>query len=264
VVALLEKARIGRALSVAVTVLVAMAAAGGVSWIIAVQLVDVAQDFPTYRQNIHSKMEALRIPSEGPLGLAANSLKEIGREISSPYAPIPAAGAAALIRKQRSAPITTAAPLPVQIVPQAAGELDYVRDLVQPVVRPLAEAGLVLIFTVFMLIKRFDLRHRLFRLVGLGQINMMTQALDDAAQRVSRYLLMQILVNAGFGALFGIGLYFIGVPSPALWGAVAGILRIVPYLGTLVAPRCRSHSLWRPLPAGCRRCWCSCCSPAWN
>jgi hypothetical protein len=123
----------------------------------------------------------------------------------------------------------------VQIVPQAAGELDYVRDLVQPVVRPLAEAGLVLIFTVFMLIKRFDLRHRLFRLVGLGQINMMTQALDDAAQRVSRYLLMQILVNAGFGALFGIGLYFIGVPSPALWGAVAGILRIVPYLGTLVA-----------------------------
>ena len=235
VVALLEKARIGRALSVAVTVLVAMAAAGGVSWIIAVQIVDVAQDFPTYRQNIHAKMESLRIPGEGPLGLAANSLKEIGHEISSPYAPIPAAGAAAQIRKQRSAPITTAAPLPVQIVPQAAGELDYLRDLVQPVVRPLAEAGLVLIFTVFMLIKRFDLRHRLFRLVGLGQINMMTQALDDAAQRVSRYLLMQILVNAGFGILFGFGLYFIGVPNPALWGAVAGILRIVPYLGTLVA-----------------------------
>jgi hypothetical protein len=123
----------------------------------------------------------------------------------------------------------------VQIVPQAAGELDYLRDLVQPVVRPLAEAGLVLIFTVFMLIKRFDLRHRLFRLVGLGQINMMTQALDDAARRVSRYLLMQILVNAGFGTLFGFGLYFIGVPNPALWGAVAGILRIVPYLGTMVA-----------------------------
>ena len=235
VVALLEKARIGRAMSVAVTVLVAMAAAGGVSWIIAVQLVDVAQDFPTYRQNIHAKMESLRIPAEEPLGLAANSLKEIEREISSPYAPIPPAGAAAQIRKQRSAPITTAAPLPVQIVPQQAGELDYVRELVQPVIRPLAEAGLVLLFTVFMLIKRFDLRHRLFRLVGLGQINMMTQALDDAARRVSRYLLMQILVNAAFGVLFGLGLYFIGVPNPALWGAVAGILRIVPYLGTMVA-----------------------------
>jgi hypothetical protein len=95
--------------------------------------------------------------------------------------------------------------------------------------------GLVLIFTVFMLIKRFDLRHRLFRLVGLGQINLMTQALDDAAQRVSRYLLMQILVNAAFGVLFGCGLYLIGVPTAALWGVVAGILRIVPYVGTMFA-----------------------------
>ena len=86
-----------------------------------------------------------------------------------------------------------------------------------------------------MLIKRFDLRHRLFRLVGLGQINIMTQALDDAAQRVSRYLLMQVLVNAGFGTLFGFGLYCIGVPNPALWGVVAGLLRIVPYVGTMVA-----------------------------
>jgi hypothetical protein len=86
-----------------------------------------------------------------------------------------------------------------------------------------------------MLTKRFDLRHRLFRLVGLGQINIMTQALDDAAQRVSRYLLMQILVNAGFGTLFGFGLYSIGVPNPALWGVVAGLLRIVPYVGTMVA-----------------------------
>ncbi|RPJ22411.1 MAG: AI-2E family transporter, partial [Planctomycetaceae bacterium] len=74
-----------------------------------------------------------------------------------------------------------------------------------------------------------------FRLVGLGQINIMTQALDDAAQRVSRYLLMQVLVNAGFGSLFGFGLYCIGVPNPALWGVVAGLLRIVPYVGTMVA-----------------------------
>jgi hypothetical protein len=71
--------------------------------------------------------------------------------------------------------------------------------------------------------------------VGLGRINIMTQALDDAAKRVSRYLLMQVLVNAGFGCVFGIGLYYIGVPSPALWGVLAGLLRIVPYLGTMVA-----------------------------
>jgi predicted PurR-regulated permease PerM len=84
-------------------------------------------------------------------------------------------------------------------------------------------------------LKREDLRNRLLRLAGLGQLNVMTQALDDASGRVSRYLLMQFLVNASFGTLFGLGLYRIGVPNALLWGVVAGILRLVPYVGTLVA-----------------------------
>ncbi len=235
VVALLQRSHIGRVPSVAVTVLVTVAAAGCVAWIVAMQLVDVAEDLPRYRQNIQAKMEALRLPTKGPLGLAANSLREIGSELSRPAAPSPGPASPARNRHLPAAPSTPAPPVPVQIVQQPANGLEYLRDLVQPVLRPLALTGLVLIFTIFMLIKRFDLRQRLFRLVGLGRINIMTQALNDAAQRVSRYLLMQVLVNAGFGCLFGFGLYWIGVPNPALWGVLAGILRIVPYVGTMVA-----------------------------
>ena len=235
VVALLQRARLGRVPSVAVTILVTMAAAGCVVWIIAIQLVDVAEELPRYRQNIHSKMEALRIPTEGPLGLAATSLRDIARELSSPAAPSPALGPPVQDRKQNTGPSAPGIPLPVEVVPKPSNGWDYLRDLAQPVLRPLALTGLVLIFTAFMLVKRFDLRHRFFRLVGLGQINIMTQALDDAAQRVSRYLLMQVLVNAGFGAVFGFGLYCIGVPNPALWGILAGLLRMVPYVGTMVA-----------------------------
>jgi predicted PurR-regulated permease PerM len=235
VVALLQKSRIGRIPSVVVTVLVTMAAAGCLGWIIAIQLVDVAKELPRYGQNIHAKMEALRMPTTGPLGLAANSLKEIARDLSSPGAPSPEPAPPVKNRKQSTAPSTPGLPLPVQIVQQPENGSEYLRGLIQHVLRLLGLTGLVLIFTVFMLIKRFDLTHRLFRLVGLGQINLMTQALDDAAQRVSRYLLMQVLVNAGFGALFGFGLYCIGVPYPALWGVVAGLLRIVPYIGTTVA-----------------------------
>ena len=110
-----------------------------------------------------------------------------------------------------------------------------VHDWGSPLLAPLGRAGMVAIFTIFMLLKREDLRNRLLRLVGLSQLNIMTQALDDASGRVSRYLLMQFLVNAVFGLLFGIGLFAIGVPNAALWGALAGLLRIIPYLGTLVA-----------------------------
>ncbi len=235
VVELLQRSRIGRLPSVVVAVLVTTVAAGCVGWIIAIQLVDVAKELPRYRQNIHAKMEALRLPAKGPLGLAANSLREIARELSSPVAPSPDQDPPVQNRMQRTGPSTPGPPLPVQIVEQPAEGLEYLRDFVQPVLRPVGLTGLALIFTVFLLIKRFDLRHRLFRLVGLGQINIMTQMLDDAAQRVSRYLLIQVLVNAGFGVLFGFGLYCIGVPSPALWGVVAGLLRMVPYVGTMVA-----------------------------
>jgi predicted PurR-regulated permease PerM len=235
VVALLQRARIGRVPSVAVSVLVTIVAAGCVGWIIATQLVDVAKDLPRYRQNIQAKMEAFRVPTKGPLGLAANSLKDIAQELSSPAAPSPGPIPPVRNREQGAAPSTPGLPVPVQIMQPPAGGLEYLRDMVQPVLRPLGMTGLVLIFTVFMLIQRFDLRHRLFRLAGLGQINLMTQALDDAAQRVSRYLLMQGLVNAGFGTLFGFGLYCIGVPYPALWGVIAGLLRLVPYVGTMIA-----------------------------
>jgi predicted PurR-regulated permease PerM len=231
---LLERLRLGRLLSVILTVLASMAAAGCIAWIIANQLVDVANQLPRYRQNIHAKIQALRNPGKGPLGRAAQSVKEIGQELSRSDAPAtPPTGSQT--PKPRNAPRVSGPPLPVQVVPEGTNGLKDLRDLATPFLAPLALTGIVIIFTIFMLIKREDLRNRLLRLVGLGQINMMTQALDDAAQRVSRYLLMQFLVNAGFGALFGTGLYFIGVPNPALWGVLAGLLRIVPYVGTMVA-----------------------------
>jgi hypothetical protein len=125
VVALLQKSRFGRVPSVALTVLVTMAAAVGVGWIMAIQLVDIAEKLPMYRQNIHAKMEALRIPTEGPLGLAASSLKEIAHELSSPMVPSPEPIPAVQNRKQIIAPSTPALPLPVQIVQQPANGLDY-------------------------------------------------------------------------------------------------------------------------------------------
>jgi predicted PurR-regulated permease PerM len=234
-VSFLEKLRLGRVLPVILTVLVSMAAAGWITWIIANQLVDVATQLPTYRQNIHAKIEALRNGGKGPLGRAADSAQDIGREISGPDASAISPTPTVQNPQQRNALKAPKTPVPVQIVPPRTSGLADLPELVKPFLAPLGRAGMVLIFTIFMLVKREDLRNRLLRLVGLGQLNMMTQALDDAAQRVSRYLFMQFLVNAGFGTLFGIGLYFIGVPNPVLWGALSGILRIVPYVGTLFA-----------------------------
>lgn len=90
---------------------------------------------------------------------------------------------------------------------------------------------IVIVLTIFMLMGREDLRNRFIRLVAHGRFSAMTQALDDAGSRVSRYLLLQFIVNSGFGLVIGLGLYFIGIPNALLWGVVAAVLRFLPYIG---------------------------------
>jgi predicted PurR-regulated permease PerM len=234
-VALLQRIHTGRVVAVLTTVLVSIAGAGSAGWIIATQLVDVANQLPLYRRNIQAKIEAFHHPIAGQLGHATESVKEVVEELSSPDAAAPSAIPQRQNKKQATAPSAPVSPIPVRMVQPLTSGWRELLDLSAPVLAPLGRAGMVVIFTVFMLLKREDLRNRLLRLAGIGQLNLMTKALDDAAGRVSRYMLMQFLVNAGFGVVFGLGLYAIGVPYPALWGALAAILRIVPYVGTLVA-----------------------------
>src|SRR6185503_17304682 len=90
------------------------------------------------------------------------------------------------------------------------------------------------VFTIVILIRREDLRNRLLRLIGVTQLTLVTNALEDAGTRISSYLRMQFLVNATFAAVLSTGLALIGVPTPILWGALAGLARFVPYVGPLV------------------------------
>lgn len=239
-VAWLQKLRLGRVPSALLAILVAVATAGAVSLVIFNQLVDVANQLPEYRENINKKIDAMNTPGKGALGRAAASVKELGRQLSSapPPAIPPAPGVSPTPNDRkirRIAPNPASRPLAVRIVEEPANELQYVGGLARPFLEPFGTLGMVLIISVFLLIGHNDLRNRLFRLAGLHQLNVMTQALDDAAQRVSRYLLLQLLVNVCFGVLFGTGLYLIGLPYAALWGTVAAILRVVPYVGSLVA-----------------------------
>jgi predicted PurR-regulated permease PerM len=114
-------------------------------------------------------------------------------------------------------------------------------------------AGLVIVFIVMILLGREDLRDRLLRLAGRSDLHRTTVAMDDAAQRMSRYLSRQLIVNACCGLPIGFGLALIGIPNAAVWGIFAAMLRLLPYLGIVIAAGFLWHSLWRWIRAGC--CW---------
>jgi predicted PurR-regulated permease PerM len=218
----LQKLSMRRVPAVAFATLISMAAVGGMGWVVAGQLIQVANDLPKYRLNIHHKIESLHYPPESPLGRAAESVKEVSSEFAE-------AGAQGKTVPQ------SAGPLPVEVVTVPASRLQSLRELLGSAVSPLATTGMIIIFTIFILIKQEDLRNRFLRLAGVPQLHAMTLALDEASHRISRYLLLQLLVNACYGICFGLGLYLIGIPNAILWGVIAGVLRIVPYVGTVTA-----------------------------
>jgi predicted PurR-regulated permease PerM len=260
VVMWLQRWRMPRGLAVAIVMLFSTTAVVGMGWVVAKQVVQVASDLPKYRLNIHDKIDALHLSPENAWGRAAESFNQLDQEFLEPQATTSSSRSApnsALPRADLpksglpttgpsiAGPTKTGLPqsgqpqaqeaVPVRVVTPPENEIQYLGQVLSPVLKPLGTTGMVLIFTVFILIAQEDLRDRFLRLAGVGQLHAMTLALDDAAQRISRYLTMQVLVNACYGLCFGVGVFLIGIPNALLWGVIAGVFRIIPYAGALAA-----------------------------
>lgn len=241
----LHRLRIRRLPAVIIVVLVAGSIVAGMGWVVLRQLILIAEEMPSYRFNIHNKLSDLHPPTTGSVGMAIQGVREVGQElvnqssISPPNPtpapqPAPAAPERGSRKKQASAPqiVQPSVPVPVTVIPSETGSFQDIGNFLLPIAKPLGETVVIVVLTIYMLLKREDLRNRLLLLAGMGRLNLVTQAMDDAAQRISKYLVMNFMVNAGYGLLFGVGLFLIGVPNATLWGVIAGLLRFVPYVGT--------------------------------
>ena len=229
-VSALERIRIPRFISIFLVVGIAVFGMGVMGWTVGNQLIDVTNQLPSYKTNIKEKIDAIHNPKNRRLDKAADAMKELGKEITD-NPPAPNEPAQSLKNLGSGKATSQPKAVPVQVFQPASNPLESLNS----VVTPLGSAVIVVVLTIFMLGGREDLRNRLIGLVGHGHLNLMTQALDDAGSRVSRYLLLQLVINACFGAVIGLGLYFIGIPNSMLWGVVAALLRFLPYVGSPLA-----------------------------
>jgi predicted PurR-regulated permease PerM len=230
---------IGRIAAVLVTVALIFTGFGAAGWMLTRQLVDLATKLPGYKENIITKMHAFELPKGGAFTKLSETVKELKQELPGGSAPAPPTITQVVENPE------TAVALPPRALPPAgpvqrvetanASPFELVKLIIAPLLGPLGTAALVCVLVIFMLLQREDLRSRLIRLIGQGRISATTRAMDDAGHRVSRYLLMQLLVNVTYGTVIAIGLYFIGVPNAIVWGAFGTVLRFIPYIGPWVA-----------------------------
>lgn len=227
-VAFLEKIKLPRIFAIFLVTVVLVGFVGLLGWKTSQQFVDLTSQLPMYKKTLQDKIHALKASSSQKLNKASDAVKELSNEMSG------AASGASSQNETKKTPATagssTSRPMAVEVV-SSTDLVESVRHLLGP----LGTAGVVIIFTIFILADREDLRNRLIRLAGGGRLNKMTQALDEANQRINRYLFLQLAVNAGYGLLIFSALHLIGVPNAPLWGVTAAILRFLPYVGPPMA-----------------------------
>ncbi|MFT8242408.1 AI-2E family transporter [Roseomonas sp. BN140053] len=239
VVGLLRRIGLWRAPSVLLAVVLALGVILTLGSVIGVQIAGLARDVPRYQVTIQQKVDTVR-------GTVLSRMDEVLSRFSGPASRLQPDAPAAADRPAApggAAPGTLGEggttgeqrPVPVEIRQGDASPLELAQRLLSPVLGPLETTFIVFIVAVFMLLQREDLRDRLIRLFGSDDLHRTTAALDDAGSRLSRYFLAQLALNALFGVVIAVGLAFIGVPSPILWGILAALFRFVPYVGAVLA-----------------------------
>ena len=220
----LRRRRLPRVPAIVAAVFLAFTVAGGIGLVVAGQAVELIDNLPTYKYNFAAKIRSLResAPGGGMFERAAEAIRDLERELEGDRAKTPGTDSRG------------EAPAPEVRVRKETSTVSLVGAWALPLLSPLVMAGLVIVFVVFFLLGREDLRNRAIRLMG-GDLTTTTEAMDEAAERVSRYLLLQLMINVGTSIPFGVALYFIGLPNAVLWAVLAAVLRFIPYIGPLIA-----------------------------
>jgi predicted PurR-regulated permease PerM len=203
-VRILQNWHVPRAVSVIGVVLLAFLVIFAVGGVIATQMTQLAGDLPRYESNMREKIKSLRgtATTNTTLERAADVLQDLGKEINKPKDAPPAPLAAPA---PNASPGQDVRPIPVEVRQPPPTALENIAALISPLLHPLMTTGIVIIFAIFTLLQREDLRNRLIKLAGSHDLQKTTAALDDAAQRLSRLFLTQLALNSGFGFVIGAG-----------------------------------------------------------
>lgn len=222
----LERVRLWRAPAVIVTVVAALGIISAAATLIGSQAASLASDAPHYTQTIETKI---------------GDTEAWATRTQARFTRLPASATTSGIRPtvaDQSAMATTEAaaqPVPVKVTNERSSPYLVIKSIVGPVLAPLETTIIVLVVSIFILMQKEDLRDRFVRLFGSVDPERTGRAMDEAGQRLSRYFLAQAIVNSAFGLVIGLGTWLIGIPAPAMWGILAGLLRFVPYIGSALA-----------------------------
>jgi predicted PurR-regulated permease PerM len=227
----LTRLGIRQTIAVIVVVVFMFSVLGGMVWGFGRQMTSLVAQLPDYKQNIREKIDDLRSAGSGTtFKRVRQAWGELKGELKKSSDSETNAVVEANTEGETNAPVEVK-PVPVVVHGQTESTVWQIPTALGPLVEVLATAGLVVVLVIFMLLRKRELRNRIIVLFGYNSMPTTTRALDEAAERISRYLLMQSIINGSYGLAVGVALYFLGLPYALMWGFLAALLRFIPYIG---------------------------------
>jgi predicted PurR-regulated permease PerM len=200
--------------------------------IIVGQVSRLGASLPQYQDTIASKIEVLDTLTRGTLstlGGPAGQLIDHFSQGTDEFGD----------QRQPQFPSTSGkTPILVEVHEPALKPFQLLAKIVASVWPPLEMAGIVFVVLIFVLLEHESLRDRFIRLAGGQDLRATTLAVNDAGERLSRFFISQFLVNAATGLAIWLGLTVIGLSQAVLWGAMAAVLRFIPYVGLWIVAFC--------------------------
>lgn len=230
------RAGLGRNIAVILVVALVFTVLGAMIWGVGQQMSRLVYELPAYKDNVREKIIDLRDAGKGSaLERIRDTWRELKGELKNAKPKTNDVQAASAVPgepdPEPESGTVEQQPVPVVVQDQGSSPVWQIPSALGPLLEILATAGLVIVLVIFMLLRKRELRNRFIVLFGYSRMPTTTRALDEAAERISRYLLMQTIINGTYGIAVGISLYFLGLPYALVWGILAALLRFIPYVG---------------------------------
>ncbi len=215
----LESKHIPRSVGAGVLLLSIIFTLGGTGYALSDETVKMVNSLPAAAQKFREAVKARHNRSDSALETVQKAATQIEQAA-----------------RDNAGTVNNRGALRVVVEPSRFNITDYLWTGTLGLVTVVGQFTVVVFLSYFLMLSGNTFRRKLIKLAGprLSSKKITLQALDEITGQIQRYLQVQLVTSALVGLLTGVALAAIGLENAAVWGVVAGVLNLVPYVGSLV------------------------------
>jgi predicted PurR-regulated permease PerM len=216
----LERYRIPRVFSAAILVLGIVFGVASTAYSLSDDASKLVESLPVAVQKLRDSVEALHGKSDSTLTVVQKVVSQVEKSTEQTNRDVPVSRGVQRVQLER----------------QKFDIKDHLWTGTMGLLAMLGQIVIVTLITFFLMTSGDTFRRKLIKVAGttLSSKKITLQALNEVHDQIQRYLLVQIFTSGLVGVATWLCFLAVGLEHAAVWGIAAGVLNLVPYIGSVV------------------------------